>query len=95
MVPPQLHVEGDRGENDKNHQRDDLLDHLELHQVKRSSVSDKSHPVGGHLKTVLKESDAPRKQDHEDQRGRIGDESRLLQFEMTVPRQRHEDVGGQ
>ena len=88
-------MEGDGREDHKNHQRDDLLDHFQLHQIKRSSVSDETHPVGGNLETILKESDAPRKQDHEDQRGRIGDESRLLQLEMTVPRQRHEDVGGQ
>jgi hypothetical protein len=44
------------------------------------------------LKAVLKKSDAPRKQDDKNQRGSVGEETRLLQFQMSVPRQRHEYI---
>ncbi len=60
MVPSQLHVKSDYGKRHKNHQRDHLLYHFQLHQRERSAITLKTHPVGGHLQTVFKEGNSPR-----------------------------------
>ena len=49
MIPMQLHVKNRHRENDKDTERDDLLNNLQLHQAERSSVSFKADAVGGHL----------------------------------------------
>lgn len=95
MVPPQRHMKSERGEPDEDHQCNELLKYLQLHQTERSSVAVKPHPVCGHLKAILEESDAPREQNDKNQRGGIREETGLLQFQVTVPRQRHEDIGRQ
>ena len=92
MVPFQFHVEGDRRESDKDHKGDHLLNDLELHQTERTAVPFETDTVRRHLQAVLKESDAPGEQDHKDKRCGIGEEPGLLQFEVTVPRERHEDI---
>ena len=92
MVPAERHTESDGGEDDKNHKGDHLLNDFELHQCERTSVALKTHPVGGHLQAVLEESDAPREENDEDKRRGIGEETDVLQFQVAVPRQRHEDI---
>ena len=95
MIPTQLHMKGDSGEYDKHHEGDDFLYHFELHQSERTAVAFKTHAVRRYLQAVLEESDAPRKQDNKNQRCGVREEARLLQFEMAVPCQGHEDIGGQ
>ena len=95
MIPLQRHVKRYGGEDYKDHQCDHFLNHFELHQGERASVPLKSYAVCGHLETVFEESDAPREEDDKNQRCGVREEARLLQFEMAVPCQGHEDIGGQ
>ena len=80
------------GDDDGEHgQGDDLLDDLELHQVEGTAVALEADPVRRDGQAVLEEGDAPRKQDDEDKRPAGGD-FHLLELEMAVPGERHEDV---
>ena len=92
MVPTQRHLKGDGRECDKDHEGDHFLDNLQLHQREWSAVPCKTDSVGRHLEAVLEESDAPGQENHKDKRCGIGEETGLLQFQMTVPRERHEDI---
>ena len=92
MIPAQGHVESDHRENDEDHEGDHFLDDLQLHEGERASVALEAHPVGRYLETVLEKSNTPREEDDKNERGGIGEETCLLQFQMPVPRQRHEDV---
>ena len=92
MVPVQaLTFEQDIGHDGKNTQAYTLLNDLELYKAERSAVALKADAVGGHLTTVLEESDAPRQGYHADERP-MGCHARLLQTQMAVPRQGHEDI---
>lgn len=54
VVPVQrLALEEDGGEEGENHQCDDLLNDLELHQREGTSVLDEADAVGGHLEGIL------------------------------------------
>lgn len=54
VVPVQgLALEEDGGEEGENHQRDDLLDDLELHQREGTAVLDEADAVGRHLEGIL------------------------------------------
>lgn len=54
MIPVQrLTLEEDGGEEGENHQRDDLLNNLELHQREGTAVFNEADAVGGHLKGIL------------------------------------------
>lgn len=61
MIP----VQGLSGEENLRHygkydEADDLLYHLELHEIERSAIIDESESVSRYLTTVFKERDAPR-----------------------------------
>ena len=53
MVPFQLHLERNHGENGKHGQRNHLLNHFQLHDVKRSSTVSEPQTVGRNLQTVF------------------------------------------
>ena len=92
MVPLQglaLEQEGDDDREDG--QGDDFLDDLELHQVEGTAVAVEADAVGRDGEAVLEKSDAPGEEDDEDERP-AGGNLHLLEFEMAVPRERHEDV---
>ena len=60
MIP----VQGLSGEENLRHygkydEDDDLLYHLELHEIERSAIVDESESVSRYLATVFKERDAP------------------------------------
>ena len=93
MVPAQGHVEGYCGEEHKDHQRDHFLNHFELHQGERASVPLKPYAVCGHLETVFEESYSPREENDENQRCGVGEETCLLEFEVTIPSKRHKYIG--
>ena len=82
------HEQDDRGED---RQGDDLLDHLELQQVERSPVAGETDAVGRDGQAVLEKSDPPGEKDDQDQRP-SGRDLHLLQLEMAVPGERHENV---
>ncbi len=92
MVPAERHVERQGGEEDEDHEGDDLLDNLQLHEGEGSAVALEAHAVGGDLKAVLKESDAPREEDHENKGCGVGEEAHVLELQVAVPRERHKHV---
>ena len=84
-------LEHDVGNNTEYSQRDALLNDLQLDEVKRTTVLDKAKAVGRYLTAVLEEGDAPREGNDTDEGPMVGD-TVLLEFQMPIPSQRHEDV---
>ena len=55
VVPVQLLMLEDEVRNDReDHQRDALLDHLQLHEVEGTAVIDETNSIGWHLTAVLR-----------------------------------------
>ena len=67
----------DVGNNGKDSQRDALLHNLQLYKAERSAVADEPKSVGWHLAAILEERDAPRENNHSEQRPVVTD-ARLL-----------------
>lgn len=92
VVPVQrLALEEDGGEEGENHQRDDFLNDLELHQREGTAVFNEADAVGGHLKGILGQGNGPREKDDGVKRP-VGNDLHLLQLQVAVPSERHEDV---
>ena len=87
-----LSLEQEVGDDGKYRQRNDFLNDLELDERERTAVLREAHPVGGHHKRVFEEGDSPGKEDDADERPVVRN-LHLLQFQVAVPGQRHEDVG--
>src|ERR1035441_8408648 len=81
MVPMQVFAEIEEREDGENHQRDDLLNHLELHRAEAL----RADAIGGHLQAVFKESDSTTDQDDLPQRI-------LPVLQVTIPGKGHEDI---
>ena len=95
MIPVQsLSLEEDIGDDGKDDKRYALLNHLELHQVEGTAIIDESNSVGRYLTAIFEESDGPTEGDDTDKRP-VAAHARLLQLEVSVPSQRHEDVAQQ
>lgn len=92
MIPSQRHLESEDGEYHKDHQGNHFLNDLQLHQREGSAITGKANPVCRHLQTILEESNAPGEEDDKDKRRGMSEETCLLQFQMSVPRERHEDI---
>ena len=86
-----LTLEQHRRDNREYNERDDFLNHLELHQVEGAAVAVEADAVGRHLATIFGKGDNPREQDDADERP-MGRYARLLKFQVAVPSQGHEDV---
>ena len=92
MIPLyRLSLEQERDDYCENSEGNHLLNHLELHQVERPPIALEAYPVGRYREAILKKSNAPGKQDDENERPACGD-FHLLKFQMAVPRERHEYV---
>ena len=64
MVPVQrfpIEIDGDK--DSEHRQRDDFLNHLQLHDIERTAVTVKADAVGGNLATVFGQCQQPRHQD--------------------------------
>ena len=85
-------LEKEHHDDRENGQRDDLLDDLQLEQRVRAAVAREADPVGRNGEAILEESDAPGEENDGDQRPARGD-LHLLEFEVAVPGESHEDVG--
>ena len=79
---------GDDGEDDEG---DALLDDLELNEGEGTAVAYETDAIGGHLTTVLEEGNHPREGDDK-QEGPVGADAAVLQLEMAVPGEGHEDI---
>src|SRR5690348_9037385 len=84
LVPLDVLLEVENGEERKHHQGNDLLDGLEL----RGTEDVAAVAVRRYLKAVLKESDSPA-------HNRDFPERHVLVLEVPVPRERHKDIGDQ
>jgi len=82
VVPAQVFAEVEECEDGEDGERDDLLDHLELHGRESGSAD----AVGGDLEQVFKEGNAPT--DEDDLPKGV-----LAVFQVAVPGEGHEDVG--
>lgn len=92
IQPERLILEEDQGEYDEHHQRDHLLNDFELNQGERSAKFAKADAVGGDLKDVLKQCDAPTDEDDAHQ-AEVLAPGHLLEAKVTVPGKGHEGVG--
>ena len=93
VVPMQvlaLEHEGDHYREDGK--RDDFLHDLQLEERERTAVDGRAHAVGWHHEEILYQRHAPRGQNDEYQRP-VRDDVHLLQLQVAIPRQRHENVG--
>ena len=64
MIPTKFSMKSYHAEHRKHQERDNLLNDFELHQIERSAVCLKAHPVCRHLQAVLEECNPPREGYH-------------------------------
>src|SRR5215469_7309586 len=82
VVPFELLFEKEHREEREDHERDHLLNDLQL----RGCKAIRTNTIRRNLKAVLEEGDTPAHENHLPQ-------YRLAVFEVSVPREGHEDVG--
>ena len=91
MVPGELRAESRHREEDEDRERDHFLNDLEFKKRERTAVAFKAETVGRHLKGIFKKRNAPREEDDRPD-GPERDELHVLELEVQVPGERHEDV---
>ena len=92
MVPMKmLTLEENVGNDAEDDERNDFLYDFQLHQRERSAVFDETNPVGRHLAAVFKEGYSPREGYDAEERPVRGDAG-LVELQVSVPCQRHEDI---
>ena len=93
VIPMQaLPLEEDVGDDGEDDERHALLYHFELYQIEWTAVVDESDAVGWYLTAVFEEGNRPTEGDDSYQRP-VATHPCLLQFEMPVPSQCHENIG--
>jgi len=83
-----------QGEDDEYHQGYDFLDDFELKQTERPAEFLVADAIGGHHQHVFKERDAPA-DEYDAEQAEVLTPVHLLEFQMTIPREGHEGVGGE
>lgn len=92
MIPLQcLSLKLDIGNEAKDNQRNNFLNNLQLHERKGAAIAFEANSIGRHLTAIFEESDSPREGNHANERP-VAACTCLLQFEVTIPGKRHEDV---
>ena len=92
MIPVEFsHFEHFDADEHENNEADNLLNHLQFNQAKRSSVDFRTDPVCWNHGGIFKQRHAPTRQDNEDQRP-ILDNAHIRQLQIAVPRKGHKDV---
>ena len=86
-----LPLEKQVGYHAEDYQGDDFLYDFELHQREWSAVVDEANPVRRHQKAVLNAGNQPREANHGNQRP-VRRDACLVEFQVSVPCKRHEDV---
>jgi hypothetical protein len=93
VVPLQRFAsEADNGEHREDSDGDNLLDDLELHECEGTAIAHEADTVGGHLTGILEESQTPADENDNVKWGVVRDELHLLQLQVTVPSECHEDI---
>lgn len=82
----------DKRENHEYHQRDHFLQYFQFNQRKGTPVFLKSYPIGGYLKEVFKEGNAPTDQNDADQ-PEIFKPLQVFELQMPVPGKGHKGIG--
>ena len=75
----------------EHRKRNRFLDNLQLHQAEWPAVDAAPDIVCGNHETVLQERDAPRSENHENQRP-VGADVHFFELEVAVPGCGHKDV---
>ena len=91
MIPAKLHVKRHHAEKDEHAERDNFLNHLELHEREGPAVFDKTNSVGRHLQAVFEKRNRPTESYHRYHRPLV-EPLKLGQFQMAIPSKRHEDI---
>ena len=91
MIPAKLHVKRHHAEKDEHAERDNFLNHLELHEREGPAVFDKTNSVGRHLQAVFEKRNRPTECDDGNHRPLV-EPLKLSQFQMAIPSKRHEDI---
>ncbi len=92
MVPMEVSaLKHDIDNHTEDGQRDALLNDFQLYQVEWTAILNEPKAVGGNLTAVFEEGYHPRESDDADEWPMTAD-TILLQFQMPIPSQRHEDV---
>lgn len=93
MIPVQAFAtKCNNGEKRKYHKGNHFLHHLELHQRVGTAVALKTNSVGGYLKTIFEEGQAPRDEDNDVERGVALKYTHVLKFQVAVPSEDHKDI---
>lgn len=93
MIPLKfLALKKEHGDNGENRKRYGLLEDFKLEQGEWPAVAGEACPVGRNHETIFEQRHAPRRQ-YDCYKGPIPDQSQLLQTQIAIPCQRHEDVG--
>ena len=94
VVPGQMLLKGDDGEEREDRQGDDLLNDLELNEREGTAVALEADSVGGYHEAVFKKRDRPGKEHHRvDGPAAEVDDLEGLQLEVQIPGAGHEDIG--
>jgi len=92
VIPVQaLSLEEDVGDDGEDDERHALLYHLQLYQGEGTAVIHKTDAIGWHLTAIFEKGNGPTEGDHPDERP-VAAYASLLEFEMSVPSDGHEDV---
>ena len=86
-----LPLEKQVGNYAEHYQGDDLLYDLQLHQREWPAVVDKADTIRWHEEAVLYACNHPRETYHGNQRP-VGRDAGLVEFQVSVPCKRHEDI---
>ena len=93
MIPVEGFALETKGHDDgEYYQGDDFLQNLQLNQGEGAAVVQESYAVGGYLTHIFKQGDAPREKDN-DNEGPVATDARILQLQVAVPSEGHEDIG--
>src|ERR1035437_2028411 len=87
VIPGEFFLEHEPGEADEDHQRDALLDDLEL--ITAETAAEIARAVRRHHQAVFEKGDAPRSQNDEEERFAL----QPLELQLPIPGEGHEDVG--
>ena len=88
-----LPTETGDGVDGEYQQSDDLLNDLQLEEGEGSTISLETIVVGRNHKTVLHKCQSPRDEDDDIEGCVAVQDVHILQFQVSIPRQSHKDVG--
>ena len=93
VIPLQrLASEADDGKDGKDSYGDYFLDNFQLHERKSTAIAHEAYTVGRYLTGILKECQTPADENDDVERGVVRDELHLLQLQVSVPSECHEDI---